>query len=84
MTKILIISFCVFIVLLYLNYIGAKGRIERSNQFTGLQENLGPVSEKEEMNFIEGKHKKTAFFQAFVGSLIWSLIVFSLLYFIFI
>ena len=84
MTKILIITFCVFILLLYLNYIGAKGRIESKNQFTGMHENLGKVSEKEINSYMSGNHRKTAFFQAFIGSLIWSLIVFSVLYFIFI
>jgi hypothetical protein len=45
--------------------------------------NLGSVSEKEEIAFFEGKHKKLALKQAMLGALIWSIIIFTLLYFIF-
>ena len=48
-----------------------------------MYEDLGPVSEKEEIAFIEGHHKKIAFYQAFAGAFIWSLIAFFVMYYIF-
>ena len=80
----LLITIIIFLFLLWLNYNGAVGRIERRNQWTGLPDlNLGSVSEKEEIAFFEGKHKKLALKQAILGALIWSIIIFTLLYFIF-
>ena len=83
MSLTIIITAFLFTFLLRLNYIGALGRIERKNQITGVYEDLGPVSEKEEIAFIEGHHKKIAFYQAFAGAFIWSLIAFFVMYYIF-
>ena len=75
----IIITGILFLFLLVTNYKGAVGRIERKNQLTGEYEDLGPVSEKEEIAFMEGRHKRLAFIQALIGSLIWSGIVFGLM-----
>jgi len=76
----IIITGILFLFLLVTNYMGAVGRIERKNQWTGENEwNLGPVSEKEEIAFMEGRHKKLALIQALIGSLIWSGIVFGVM-----
>jgi hypothetical protein len=84
MYLIIIITAFLFILQLILNYFGCLGRIERKNQITGEYQDLGPVSEKEEIAFFEGRHKKIAFYQAFAGAFIWSLIAFFVMYFIFI
>ena len=84
MSLTIIITAFLFTFLLILNYKGSVGRIERKNQITGLYQDLGPVSEKEEIAFIEGRHKKNAFYQAFVGAFILSLIAFFLMYYIFV
>ena len=73
----IIITGILFLFLLVTNYKGAVGRIERKNQLTGEYEDLGPVSEKEEIAFMEGRHKRLALIQALIGSLIWSGIVFG-------
>jgi hypothetical protein len=82
MILIVLITIVLFIFLLMFNYRGAVGRIERKNQTTGEYQDLGPVSEKEDIAFMEGRHKKLAFYQALIGALIWSLIAFSIMYFI--
>ena len=82
MILIVLITVFLFLFFLMLNYRGAVGRIERKNQITGEYQDLGPVSEKEDIAFMEGRHKKLAFYQALIGSLIWSLIAFSIMYFI--
>ena len=82
MILIVLITVFLFLFFLMLNYRGAVGRIERKNQTTGEYQDLGPVSEKEDIAFMEGRHKKLAFYQALIESLIWSLIAFSIMYFI--
>ena len=82
MILIVLITVFLFLFFLMLNYRGAVGRIERKNQITGEYQDLGPVSEKEDIAFMEGRHKKLAFYQALIESLIWSLIAFSIMYFI--
>ena len=80
----LLISIIIFFFLTGFLYKGAVGRIERRNQGTGSPDfNLGPVSEKEDIAFMDGKHKQLALKQAILGALIWSIIIFTLLYFIF-
>lgn len=81
MNKIYIITSAIFLFLLLINYFGAVGRIEKRNKLTGFNENLGPTSQKEDESFFEGTHKKLAFKQALIGSLIWSSIAFGLMYF---
>ena len=80
---IILITLVLFIFLLFFNYRGSLGRIERKNQTTGQYQDLGPVSEKEEIAFMEGTHKKLALKQAVIGALIWTLIVFGVLYYFF-
>jgi hypothetical protein len=63
-----------------MNYIGSVGRIERKNQATGQFQNLGPVSQKEEEAYMNGTHKKLAFKQAFIGALVWTLILYGIMY----
>ena len=75
----IIITGVLFLFLLMTNYKGAVGRIERKNQLTGEYEDLGPVSEKEEIAFMQGRHKRLALIQALIGSLVWSGIVFGLM-----
>jgi hypothetical protein len=82
MNIILIITVLIFIFLFIVNYKGAIGRIERKNQITGEYQDSGPVTKKEELAFIEGTHKKLAFFQALIGSIVWSLIAFGIMYLI--
>ena len=82
MLRILLITVFLFFFLLIFLYRGAVGRIERKNQTTGEYQDLGPVSEKEDIAFMEGRHKKLAFFQALIGSLVWSFIAFGIMYFI--
>jgi len=84
MSLIIIITAFLFTFLLKFNCKGSVGRIERKNQITGEYQDLGPVSAKEEIAFIEGRHKKVAFYQAFAGAFIWSLIAFFLMYYIFV
>jgi hypothetical protein len=80
----ILISLLIFVFLLWFNYKGALGRIERQNQWTGLPErDLGSVSEKEDIAFLEGKHKQLALKQALIGALIWSIIIFIVLYYLF-
>lgn len=79
MNIIISITILIFLFFLFINYRGAVGRIERKNQITGEYEELGQVSEKEEIAFLEGTHKKLAFVQALIGSLIWSLIAFGIM-----
>ncbi len=79
--KIIIITVIVFLFLLWFNYMGAVGRIERRNQATGTYRDFGPVTKKEEAAYFEGTHKKLAFRQAIIGSFIWSLIIFLFLYY---
>ena len=81
MNKIYIITSAIFLFILVLNYFGAVGRIEKRNQLTGFNENLGTKSQKEDEAFFEGTHKKIAFKQALIGSIIWSSIAFGLMYF---
>ena len=82
MIRIVIITVFLFVFLLMFIYRGAVGRIERKNQTTGEYQDLGPVSEKEDIAFMEGRHKKLAFYQALIGSLVWSFVAFSIMYFI--
>ena len=77
-----LISIIVFIFLLYINYMGSVGRIERKNQATGQFQNLGPVSQKEEEAYMNGTYKKLAFKQAFIGALVWALVLYGIMYFI--
>ena len=70
MDLILIATAVIFFWNLFFLYKGAVGRIERKNQITGEYEDLGPVSHKEELAFLEGTHKRLAFFQAFLGALL--------------
>ena len=72
-----ILLFVFFICLLYFNYYGAIGRIEKK------QPNLGPVSRKEEEAFLNGTHKKLALWQAIIGSLIYTIILYLLVVIIF-
>jgi hypothetical protein len=81
MSNIYIITSAIFMFILVINYFGAVGRIEKRNQLTGFKENLGPTSQKEDEAFLKGNHKKIAFKQALIGSIIWSLIAFGLMYF---
>ena len=78
----LVITILIFFLLLYINYGGSVGRIERKNKITGEYQDLGPVSEKEEIALFEGTHKRLAFVQALIGSTIWSLIAFAMMYLI--
>ncbi len=80
----IIITGFIFSFLLIFNYKGSVGRIERKNQVTGEYQDLGPVSEKEDIAFMEGRHKKVAFYQAFLAALIWGLIVFFISYYFFV
>ena len=82
MNIILVITILIFFLLLYINYGGSVGRIERKNKITGEYQDLGPVSEKEEIALFEGTHKRLAFVQALIGSTIWSLIAFAMMYLI--
>lgn len=73
-----------FLFLTWFNYIGAKGRIERSNQIIDKEEvNLGPVNIKEEEALFNGTHKRLAFRQAIIGAFIYTSIIYLLFYFIF-
>ena len=55
MNIILVITILIFFLLLYINYgVEGVGRIERKNKITGEYQDLGPVSEKEEIAFLEG------------------------------
>ena len=65
MLRILLITVFLFFFLLIFLYRGAVGRIERKNQTTGEYQDLGPVSEKEDIAFMEGRHKKLAFFHIY-------------------
>ena len=80
MDIILIITVGIFLFNLLFLYRGAVGRIERRNQATGEFQDLGPVSEKEEIAFLEGTHKRLAFFQALIGAFIWSLIAYGIMH----
>ena len=82
MNIILVITILIFFLLLYINYGGSVGRIERKNKIMGEYQDLGPVSEKEEIALFEGTHKRLAFVQALIGSIIWSLIAFGIMYLI--
>lgn len=82
MNIILVITILIFFLLLFINYGGSVGRIERKNKITGEYQDLGPVSEKEEIAFLEDTHKRLAFIQALIGSLIWSLIAFGIMHLI--
>lgn len=75
----IIITIIIFFGLLIINYKGAVGRIERKNQTTNEFQNLGPISEKEEIAFMEGRHKRLAFFQSFLGSIIWSIVIYGIM-----
>ena len=79
MDLILIATAVIFFWNLFFLYKGAVGRIERKNQITGEYEDLGPVRHKEELAFLEGTHKRLAFFQAFLGALLWSLIAYGVM-----
>lgn len=83
MTLIIIITAFFFTFLLRLNYKGSVGRIEQKNQITGEYQYLGPVSEKEQIAYLQGRHKKITFYQAFAGAFVWSLITFVIMYYIF-
>lgn len=73
-----------FIFLTWFNYIGAKGRIESRNQILDKKEvGLGPVSIKEAESLSNGTHKKLAFRQAIIGSLIYTSLIYLLFYIIF-
>jgi hypothetical protein len=73
-----------FLFLTWFNYIGAKGRIESRNQIIDKEEgNLGPVSIKEAEALSNGTHKRLAFRQAIIGSLIYTSIIYLLFYIIF-
>ena len=82
MNIILVLNILIFLLLLFINYSGSVGRIERKNKITGEYQDLGPVSEKEEIALFEGTHKRLAFVQALIGSTIWSLIAFAIMYLI--
>ena len=82
MNIILVLSILIFLLLLFINYSGSVGRIERKNKITGEYQDLGPVSEKEEIALFEGTHKRLAFVQTLIGSTIWSLIAFAIMYLI--
>jgi len=72
-----------FLFLTWFNYIGAKGRMESRNQIIDKEEtNLGPVSIKEEEALSNGTHKRLAFRQAIIGSLIYTSIIYLLFYII--
>ena len=77
----IIISVFIFFILLYLNFLGAVGRIERKNQVSGKFQDLGPVRDAEEIAVMEGTHKKLAIKQSIKGALIWSVLVFCFLIF---
>lgn len=79
MDIILIITVGIFLFNLLFLYRGAVGRIERRNQLTGKYQDLGPVSEKEEIAFMDGTHKSLAFFQALIGAFLWSFIAYGLM-----
>ena len=49
MNIILVLTILIFLLLLFINYSGSVGRIERKNKITGEYQDLGPVSEKEEI-----------------------------------
>ena len=66
-----------FLFLTWFKYFGAIGRIERR------QSNLGPVSIKEEEVLLNGTHKKLALWQAIIGALIYTLILYLLVRIIF-
>ncbi len=66
-----------FLFLTGFKYFGAIGRIERR------QSNLGPVSIKEEEALLNGTHKKLALWQAIIGALIYTLILYLLVRIIF-
>ena len=66
-----------FLFLTWFQYFGSIGRIERR------QSNLGPVSIKEEEALLNGTHKKLALWQAIIGALIYTLILYLLVRIIF-
>lgn len=73
-----------FLFLTWFNYIGAKGRMESRNQIIDKEEtNLGPVSIKEAEALSNGTHKRLAFRQAIIGSLIYTSIIYLLFYIIY-
>lgn len=72
-----LLLFVFFICLTCFNYYGAIGRIEKK------QPNLGPVSMKEEQAFLNGTHKKLALWQAILGGLIYTIILYLLILIIF-
>jgi hypothetical protein len=75
----IIICTALFVFLFWFNYIGAKGRIEGVNQFTGQNENLGRVTSKEQEAINKNKTKLLAIKQAFLGAIVWTLIVAGLM-----
>lgn len=75
----IIICAALFIFLFWFNYIGAKGRIQGINQFTGQSESLGRTTLKEQEAIRENKVQRIALKQAFLGALIWTLIVAGLM-----
>lgn len=77
MIKIILIILFFFFMKWFL-YIGAKGRLEGTNQFTKQKQNLGPLF-KSEINGIEPK--KEASKQSLVGSVILTIILILYIYF---
>ena len=75
----IIFSVIFFIWFLRFNYKGALGRIEGLNQKTGMPQDLGPVKPHEQKALENGTHKKLAFQQAFISSLIMTSLIFGVL-----
>lgn len=78
-TTQIIICVALFIFLFWFNYIGAKGRIQGMNQFTGQREHLGRITSKEQEAIGENKVRRIALKQAFLGAFIWTLIIAGLM-----
>ncbi len=81
MTNILI-TLGVFVFLIWFNYVGAKGRIEGKNQFSGKKQELGARSPEDHLSLINGTYKMRAFKQALFGSIILSGILYLILWWV--
>lgn len=81
MTNILI-TLGAFVFLVWFNYMGAKGRIEGKNQYTGERQDLGARSPEDHLSLINGTYKMRAFKQALFGSAVLSGILYFILWLI--
>jgi hypothetical protein len=75
----ILITLGVFLFLVWFSYIGAKGRIEGKNQYTGEKQDLGPLSADDYLALKNGTYKRRAFIQALFSSSVLSIIFYLLL-----